>query len=530
MHASSTFPGFTDRKGRGLLGTVSRRLTAAFAAILIVFTAVSGMTVIKVERVFALNEQSVTESKQLDLANRWLADVRQNSARSLAVAMAPGADMLAFFKDAMAATSKGTSETQKAFLEAAKTNPGALERAQRVGEVRKEWLAARDEINAVKAAGDDVRAKELVNTKFLPITNKYVEVTQALVDGQVQTLEDYRARIAGEFRSLYLWIGVLLASAIALSSVLVWRISKSVTQPIAQAVIIARDVARGDLSNTLEIHRSDELGDLLAALGEMRSSLQRTVSQVRHAAEGISTASVEIATGNQDLSGRTEQTASNLQQTAASMAQLSQTVNQNADAARTASQLATAASGDATRGGDVVSRVVHTMNDIAASSKKISEIIGVIDGIAFQTNFLALNASVEAARAGEQGRGFAVVASEVRNLAQRSAEAAKEIKTLIGASAEKVETGSQLVEQAGATMNEIVASVQRVTDMIGEITASTTEQASGITQVNQAVGQLDQMTQQNAALVEQSAAAAESLKDQAQRLAQSVSVFQLARA
>jgi methyl-accepting chemotaxis protein len=265
-------------------------------------------------------------------------------------------------------------------------------------------------------------------------------------------------------------------------------------------------------------------------LFDMLQRVSGTLRVVQETSHSIETASNEVAVGNQDLSGRTEQTASNLQQTASSMTQLSQTVNQNAEAARTASQLAASASTVAQQGGEVVGKVVHTMSDISAASRKITEIIGVIDSIAFQTNILALNASVEAARAGEQGRGFAVVASEVRNLAQRSAEAAKEIKTLIGASAEKVETGSQLVEQAGATMNEIVASVQRVTDMIGEITASTMEQASGITQVNQAVGQLDQMTQQNAALVEQSAAAAESLKDQAQRLAQSVSVFQLARA
>ncbi len=285
--------------------------------------------------------------------------------------------------------------------------------------------------------------------------------------------------------------------------------------------------ASGKVNFALSAEPSTDHAKQLFDMLQRVSSTLRVVQETSHS---IETASNEVAVGNQDLSGRTEQTASNLQQTASSMTQLSQTVNQNAEAARTASQLAASASTVAQQGGEVVGKVVNTMSDIRAASRKISEIIGVIDGIAFQTNILALNASVEAARAGEQGRGFAVVASEVRNLAQRSAEAAKEIKTLIGASAEKVETGSQLVEQAGATMNEIVASVQRVTDMIGEITASTTEQASGIGQVNQAVGQLDQMTQQNAALVEQSAAAAESLKDQAQRLAQSVSVFQLARA
>ncbi|KPF70222.1 hypothetical protein IP84_00155 [beta proteobacterium AAP99] len=302
---------------------------------------------------------------------------------------------------------------------------------------------------------------------------------------------------------------------------------RSITRPLARSTEHAQAVASGDLTLRLRTTQNDEIAVLQRAMDDMTESLTAVVQRVRTSADAITTASAEVATGNQDLSGRTEQTASNLQETAASMAQLSQTVNQNAEAARTASQLAASASSVAQQGGDVVGKVVHTMSDISSASRKISEIIGVIDGIAFQTNILALNASVEAARAGEQGRGFAVVASEVRNLAGRSAEAAKEIKTLIGASAEKVETGSQLVEQAGATMAEIVASVQRVTDMIGEITASTTEQASGIGQVNQAVGQLDQMTQQNAALVEQSAAAAESLKDQAHGLAQAVSVFRV---
>jgi methyl-accepting chemotaxis protein len=302
---------------------------------------------------------------------------------------------------------------------------------------------------------------------------------------------------------------------------------RSITRPLARSTQHAIAIASGDLTQRLHTQHHDEVAVLQRAMDQMTVALQEIVQRVRTTADAITTASAEVATGNQDLSSRTEQTASNLQQTSSSLAQLSQTVNQNADAARTASQLASSASGVAQKGGEVVGQVVNTMSDISAASKKISEIIGVIDGIAFQTNILALNASVEAARAGEQGRGFAVVASEVRNLAQRSAEAAKEIKTLIGASAEKVEVGSQLVEQAGATMNEIVASVQRVTDMIGEITASTSEQASGIGQVNQAVGHLDQMTQQNAALVEQSAAAADSLKDQANGLAQAVSVFRV---
>ena len=285
-----------------------------------------------------------------------------------------------------------------------------------------------------------------------------------------------------------------------------------------------KEVAQGNLAAMV---REPVPGSLLDALAAMIASLRNTVSQVRHTTESIATASGQIAAGNHDLSARTEQTASNLQQTAASMEELTGTVSQTADSASKANELASSASGAAARGGKVVEQVVSTMADINTSSKRIGDIIGVIDGIAFQTNILALNAAVEAARAGEQGRGFAVVATEVRNLAQRSAESAREIKALIGVSVDKVEAGARLVEQAGTTMDEIVASVQRVGDMIAEITAAATEQSAGIAQVNVAVTQLDQMTQQNAALVEESAAAAESLKEQALRLSGVVGTFRL---
>ena len=289
----------------------------------------------------------------------------------------------------------------------------------------------------------------------------------------------------------------------------------------------AERVEHGDLVALHGEWPRNEVGDTQRSLMAMTHALQTLIRNVRSAVESINTASSEIASGNQDLSSRTEQAASSLEETAASMEQLTATVRQSADAARQANQLAASASAVAVRGGEVVNQVVATMNEINHSSKKINDIIGVIDGIAFQTNILALNAAVEAARAGEQGRGFAVVASEVRSLAQRSAEAAKEIKGLIGTSVDKVDAGSRLVAEAGQTMSEIVGSVQRVSDIIGEITAASGEQSDGIGQVNVAVTQLDQMTQQNAALVEQSAAAAESLKDQAARLAQVVQVFKL---
>jgi methyl-accepting chemotaxis protein len=321
--------------------------------------------------------------------------------------------------------------------------------------------------------------------------------------------------------------GAVLCVAVVLVVPLSLLNAASIVEPINAAKRAAQIIAAGDLSQAIDVQGNDEAADLLRSLAQMQDALRSLIGQVRHSTDSIGTASAEIATGNQDLSARTEQTASNLQQTASSMEQLTGTVRQSADSARQANQLASSAAEVAARGGVVVSQVVATMEDINASSKKIADIIGVIDGIAFQTNILALNAAVEAARAGEQGRGFAVVASEVRSLAQRSAEAAKEIKGLIGASVEKVEGGSRLVADAGQTMKEIVGSVQRVSDIIGEITAAASEQSEGIGQVNGAVTQLDQMTQQNAALVEESAAAAESLKEQAVKLAQVVGTFKV---
>jgi methyl-accepting chemotaxis protein len=325
-----------------------------------------------------------------------------------------------------------------------------------------------------------------------------------------------------------LGILVLLAVALALGTLGSWALIRSITRPLASGVELAQRVAAGDLSARVDVSGRDEVSALMQALAQMTESLTRMVGSVRDTSEQIGVASAEVAQGNGDLSVRTEQAASSLQQTASSMEQLTGTVRASADSARQASQLAAGAAGVAERGGAVVAKVVSTMDEIHTSSKKIADIIGTIDGIAFQTNILALNAAVEAARAGEQGRGFAVVAAEVRSLAGRSAEAAREIKSLIGASVERVDAGTQLVGEAGRTMDEIVASVKRVADIIGEISAAAGEQSSGIGQVNGAVTQLDQMTQQNAALVEQSAAAAESLKEQAQRLAALVGTFRLA--
>jgi methyl-accepting chemotaxis protein len=317
----------------------------------------------------------------------------------------------------------------------------------------------------------------------------------------------------------------LLTAGIALA--VAWRVEKGVLRDLEQVAATASRVAEGMLDRVTQDQRDDELGDVLRAQSTMVERLRGMVSQVSESADSIRVASTEVASGNTDLSERTEQAAANLQRTASSMEQLTGTVRQSADSAAQANQLATSASAAAQRGGAVMQQVVSNMNDIAGSSKRIADIIGTIDGIAFQTNILALNAAVEAARAGEQGRGFAVVAGEVRSLAQRSADAAKEIKALIGDSVHKVESGAKLVHEAGSTMDEIVSGVQRVSDIIGEISAAAGEQRGGIEQVNGAVSELEQMTQQNAALVEQSAAAAESLREQAQKLSAAVAGFKL---
>ncbi|MFM8898398.1 MAG: methyl-accepting chemotaxis protein [Burkholderiales bacterium] len=327
-------------------------------------------------------------------------------------------------------------------------------------------------------------------------------------------------------RTLNFMLG-LIATVFLLGIALAYAINRSITEPIQRAVEVTQSVAAGDLTVSFEAHGHNETAQLLMALKEMQTSLIKVVGDVRHNSDNVATASAQISLGNQDLSQRTEKQASSLQETAASMEQLGAAVAQNANSAQQANQLATSASSVATQGGSVVSQVVETMKDINDSSKKIADIIGVIDGIAFQTNILALNAAVEAARAGEQGRGFAVVASEVRSLAGRSAEAAKEIKTLIAASVERVEKGSALVDQAGETMNEVVKSIKRVTDIVGEISSASHEQSAGVAKMGAAVSQMDEATQQNAALVEQSAAAAESLSNQAQQLVQSVAVFKL---
>ncbi|KRI00285.1 methyl-accepting chemotaxis protein [Curvibacter sp. PAE-UM] len=377
-------------------------------------------------------------------------------------------------------------------------------------------------------ASDLDAARRLLAEKDSVIYPEVRKQLGLLTDLQLEVAkEEYDSAVSRYNTARLMAIGFFILG-VGFAIVFGWMLVRNISRSLAEAIATTHAVAQGDLSRRIDTSGQDEVAQLLKALSGMQDGLVKVVGTVRQGSESVSTASAEIAQGNNDLSARTESQASALEETAASMEELSSTVKQNADNARQANQLAQSASTVAVQGGEVVAQVVDTMKGINDSSRKIADIISVIDGIAFQTNILALNAAVEAARAGEQGRGFAVVASEVRSLAGRSADAAKEIKTLITDSVERVGQGSALVDQAGATMNEVVASIRRVTDIMGEISAASTEQSQGVAQIGEAVTQMDQATQQNAALVEEMAAAASSLRGQAQDLVQAVSVFKLA--
>ncbi|MYM24047.1 HAMP domain-containing protein [Duganella sp. FT135W] len=400
---------------------------------------------------------------------------------------------------------------------------------QAVLDAREKYLVVQNAF--VGMSGDSSKHDEVVKYLLTTVRKEQTAYMNALTDMvkfQTAAIEETNVVAEQAYSSSRTTMVILTVVAAALAAWVLYVITRSITQPLNRAVGMAQAVAGGDLTMRMECNTTDETGQLLRALIDMNDALARTVGQVRSGTDTITTASNEIASGNLDLSTRTEQQASSLEETASSMEELTSTVSQNAANAREATKLVVAASDYATKGGQVVGEVVTTMGAIKESSSKIVDIISVIDGIAFQTNILALNAAVEAARAGEQGRGFAVVASEVRVLAQRSAGAAKEIKELIGRSVETVDAGAALVDQAGSTMQSIVQSVAQVADIMNQISAASSEQSTGIEQVNQAIVSIDDVTQQNAALVEQAAAAAQSMRDQADLLAQAVSVFKLA--
>jgi methyl-accepting chemotaxis protein len=401
---------------------------------------------------------------------------------------------------------------------------------QKVEEIRAPYVQTTDKAITLGLAGRNEEARDVLIKENRPLQAAYFKTLEELSTLQKEAMNESAHKVQDIAATTSMLMLVIAAMAALVGAIIAWALTRSITRQLGgepdYASSVAREIAAGNLAMEVRVQSGDQ-GSLLSNMKTMQLSLAKVVTHVRQGSESVATASVQISQGNHDLSGRTEEQASALEETAASMEELSSTVKQNADNARQANQLAQSASNVAVQGGEVVGQVVETMKHINDSSKRIFDIIGVIDGIAFQTNILALNAAVEAARAGEQGRGFAVVASEVRSLAGRSAEAAKEIKGLIGASVERVEQGNVLADQAGVTMTEVVSAIKRVTDLMGEISAASAEQSQGVAQVGETIMQMDQTTQQNAALVEESAAAADSLRTQAEQLVAAVSVFKL---
>ena len=505
------------------------RLSLGFA-VLLVLTAALGL--LSLNRIAVVNGATGEIATNWMVATRSLGDYRaaiNSMRRAEAQHMMSVTD--AQFTEQERAIEKARAEAAKHFSVYLTTVTTDEERSlvQAIQQAEKAYYEVQRELLATSRATDGV-TDSLRAAYGGPSAQAFAQLLERInADLDFQTRgSDQSYKLSQDTYTETRWevIG-MIALAILIGAWTAYVLTASITHPLGHAVNMAALVASGDLRGGHTPERRDELGQLMRALSDMSSNLARVVMTVRQGSEGVATASAEIAEGNQDLSARTESQASALEQTAASMEELSANVKQNADNARQANQLAMGASAVAEQGGQVVAEVVGTMKGISESSKKIADIINVIDGIAFQTNILALNAAVEAARAGEQGRGFAVVAGEVRNLAQRSAQAAKEIKQLILGSVERVEAGAHLVDRAGGTMDEVVASIRRVTDIMGEISAASSEQSGGVSQVGEAVTQMDQVTQQNAALVEQMAAAAGSLRQQSQALLEAVSVFQL---
>ena len=507
---------------------IRTRLAIGFGTLLLLLLAMLVIALVRFVAIERANEALITSAwAKADAAHNIDAMVRGNARRLLEVVAAPDAarrDALNARIDANLARIAQAQEVLDKYV----STPQGRQLVAAVRQHNDAFVKARAAALSQLRSGQQPGALEIAERDALPALDAMQEEAVELVALQQKIVDDTGAATSADI-AFAKW----LLAAIGMTAVIVgigaaWSVTRSITRPIARAVQVAQRVAQGDLTSRIEVTSRDETGQLMAALKHMNESLDQIVRRVRSGTAAIASASGQLLAGNTDRSARTEEQAASLEETASSMEELTATVRQNADNARQASQLATNASEIADEGGRVVERAVSSMHDIAERSTKINDIIGVIDGIAFQTNILALNAAVEAARAGEQGRGFAVVAGEVRTLAQRSAAAAKEIKALIETSVGKVQDGSAHVRDAGRTMHDIVQAVQRVTDIMGEISAASAEQSGGIEQVNTAVMQMDQVTQQNAALVEQATAAAGSLEDQARHLREAVAVFRLA--
>jgi methyl-accepting chemotaxis protein len=507
--------------------TIGTRLAAGFGLVLALTTL---MTVFGIFHMQAVAEAS-REMMNVPLAKErlvgdWYRLIHTSVRRTSAISKSADNSLGAFFADDTAQSTKTVNGLQRQ-VEALLATPDEKRLFDEIGATRKRYVASRDAIVALKKEGRLEEANTVLMERFQPDGKAYLAALEALLDLQRKAIDGEAARIDELFQGNRRFMIVSGAAVLALGAFCSWWLARGIVVPLNRAVEIACSVAGNDLRSEIVVTSNDETGRLLGALKTMNDGLARIVGQVRSGTEHMTSASGQIAAGNMDLSARTEQQAGALEETASSMEELTSTVRQNADNARQANQLAASASEVAVRGGAVVGEVVQTMESIHASARKIVDIIAVIDGIAFQTNILALNAAVEAARAGEQGRGFAVVAGEVRNLAQRSAAAAREIKVLIGDSVGKVDAGNRLAEQAGQTMAEVVQSIHRVTGIMGGITTASMEQSAGIEQMNQAIADMDGVTQQNAALVEEAAAAAASMRQQAEALAAVVAVFKV---
>lgn len=506
---------------------IGARLGMGFGVVLILLLFVAGIGMWRLFTVGELTDHIVKKSLVKErLITEWKNETMVNGVRTIASINTDEAPELARLKMKIAATSKHISELQKQW-DAMEKSDVEIKLYADVAQARAAYVKARDAVFLEQKEGSLEKASEMADAVLQPALDVYTASLKALSDQQGAHIGNLSDEVESQYHLGQMLMTGLGALALLVGVAFAIWITRSITRPLSKAVGVANAIASGDLTSHIEVESRDEVGLLLEAFRDMNQSLVKIVEEVRGGTDTIAAASSQIVSGNLDLSARTEQQASSLEETASSMEELIGTVKQNVDNARQANQQAVSASDIAVKGGVIVSEVVRTMGSINDSSQKIADIISVIDSIAFQTNILALNAAVEAARAGEQGRGFAVVATEVRNLAQRSAAAAKEIKELISDSVDKVSTGGKLVDQAGATMQEIVASIKRVTDAMAEITTASQEQQAGIEQVNQAIVQMDQATQQNATLVEEAAAAVTSLHDQADSLTKVVSVFKL---